>query len=115
MLKMLWSSPAAPAFAVGNAAVAWRIADLARRGKGLRAAAVAGVGTYASFYLSSLLLPPIFDPSDSFLFDLDIGGPDWAMVVLAVGAPGILAGIAGPVLWGRWEARRFEEEPSADV
>lgn len=108
-----WLSRASLFFVVGNLGTAWAVASLSHEGRVARGIGVAVGGTTGTFYASSLLLPSTLDPPDSFFFDLDIGGPEWFMVVLAIGAPGILAGIVAPVLWGRWEARRDQADRPA--
>lgn len=113
ILAEAWLSGASILFFSGNVGTAWAVASLSRRGRVVPALGLGAVGTTGTFYASSLLLPPSLEPPDSFFFNLDIGGPEWWMVVLGVGAPGILAGMVAPVLWGRWEANRFERNPSA--
>lgn len=107
LLGQAWTSWAVIPFVLGNGAVAWRAADLSRRGNLGASGMLALAGTYISFYLSALIMPVpgneliTFDPLDLLV------------LVPWVGWAGLLAGTAIPVAWGRMEARRARGEATS--
>lgn len=104
LLGQAWTSWAVVPFVLGNAAVAWRAADLSRRSKFGSSGMLALAGTYLSFYLSALVMP--LPENELISFD----GFDLLILVPWVGWAGLLAGTAIPVAWGRMEARRAPED-----
>lgn len=107
LLGDAWTSWAVVPFVLGNGAVAWYAADLSRRGNLRAAATLALAGTYASFYASALVMP--VPGNELITFD----AVDLLVLVPWIGWAGLLAGTVAPVAWGRIEARREEEAPSA--
>lgn len=105
-LTKAWLSQGAILFTLGMLATAWAAATLSREGRLGRAIAVSAGGTVATLFATALLINSILYPNPSFFEAMSMGVLDWLYLVLTLGAPGVLAGIAAPVLWGRWETRR---------
>lgn len=100
-LRLAWTSWAVVPFVAGNLVVAGLAVRRARRGPLVPAAAIGLVGTFVAFYMSALLLPL---PEDEFV---SFGALDLLILVPWVGWAGLFAGTVLPLVWGRWEARRF--------